>query len=1094
MGSGTPIPLGFTTTIRPPGQTPSTSGFLSGRNLKALSHEGSSPFEQPAQQQRSFPLLGQDGRKPKVKSNLKAKLRNFGGRNNFANSDSALRKKFRSFDSGFEKRRFRTQLEVDTTPPRFEEADPSAPETTTEYFPEIGPEVRPDGREPRVKADLLAEIQHKPETLTVQPFIETFFASPSSPKPFIFRGSPTPQPFGNDLFGSPSSPQPFIFRGSPNPYEEDLFGSASTVQPFFSPTVKPPTFTGITKTPFLSLTDAISDSVEPSLDSLDAALNINEIEEDTSPFQPPVNRFKSRPSPSRFERKRGQTPTPWNLKQDAKIEENEEEVFADDAKSSRSNQLSSEQKPQFNSNVRQHKKKLAEKIDEKENNLISEDECDNPFRCPSSTGLPRSHSPRVKSNIRARNRNFWQESAGSSSNSEFGRNRQVRKGRKQKVVESQNLVEDQVEKENEESNEMEASEEEKEELEDTEETEPFVPTVRTETTVAPPKQEEDLFEDIFEQDDLIVASSTVSSVVFKGSPTPSFGFFSSPGPDFDTDSGVFRANARPSFSNIGNNIDLGPRKFLSPDQPVFVTSTESNKIFIGASEETTVEQATSTTVGKKPFPSFPIRGGLGPLTFPSRAKPGFFASKPLVENKQNVSAKIFETEITTEELELATTTPSSPPTASRFKSPAALSSRFKPFNRFAASAKGSFNSFFNRKRPGAQVETTEVQTETETEPTVTENLETDSQFDVTTEAILSPVTENLETIETDTRKDAEEITTQISSLRKSPFNFRPKLGLKTKTGGRIRPLNREVKEPEPEYTTEGIVSSVDPVIEQVTESSVLSVESELFLEEELLNEIPSGDSKDETQPEATGFRRFPGVQKARQPPNANVRVEFKKAPSQPEEQGKKFFVKPDGRRPRVKSNIRARLANKGQFLFDKSEPIGFHHSTKVDEEFEFNGDPELEHKDNTEKREINPNDLNLNTESLDSLLQGWENKERKFQLNSNTPAPPQPFQFVQSETFPSPSSPSTPEILDPEPLTPDTQPSNSQTELLEQIVVKHGETTPPPYMDADHSSSEVESSSDTSSESNLSAFRALLSMSRADLPLQLLNTRENLQV
>lgn len=32
--SGTPIPLGFTTTIRPPGQTSRTLGFLSGRNLK----------------------------------------------------------------------------------------------------------------------------------------------------------------------------------------------------------------------------------------------------------------------------------------------------------------------------------------------------------------------------------------------------------------------------------------------------------------------------------------------------------------------------------------------------------------------------------------------------------------------------------------------------------------------------------------------------------------------------------------------------------------------------------------------------------------------------------------------------------------------------------------------------------------------------------------------------------------------------------------------------------------------------------------------------------------------------------------------------
>ena len=97
-----------------------------------------------------------------------------------------------------------------------------APQTSpspikTLLFP--GPELRPDGRAPRVKSDLFAELspsnpRSEPELTTVQSFLD--------------------EPF----FASPSSPAPFIFRGTPDPYtEQDLFGSASTVEPFF-PTVK----------------------------------------------------------------------------------------------------------------------------------------------------------------------------------------------------------------------------------------------------------------------------------------------------------------------------------------------------------------------------------------------------------------------------------------------------------------------------------------------------------------------------------------------------------------------------------------------------------------------------------------------------------------------------------------------------------------------------------------------------------------------------------------------------------------------------------------------------------------------------------------
>ena len=109
----------------------------------------------------------------------------------------------------------------------------------------LGPELRPDGRTPRVKSNIFAvqtnnrAAEH--ETTTPEPFVEPFFASPSSP-------------------------QPFIFRGTPDPYSEpDLFGSASTVKPFF-PTVK--SVGSISQSPFSiqspSVTPPQSDAEPPS--------------------------------------------------------------------------------------------------------------------------------------------------------------------------------------------------------------------------------------------------------------------------------------------------------------------------------------------------------------------------------------------------------------------------------------------------------------------------------------------------------------------------------------------------------------------------------------------------------------------------------------------------------------------------------------------------------------------------------------------------------------------------------------------------------------------------------------------------------------
>merc|ERR1719422_2113459 len=170
------------------------------------------------------------------------------------------------------------------------------------------------------------------------------------------------------------------------------------------------------------------------------------------------------------------------------------------------------------------------------------------------------------------------------------------------------------------------------------------------TTAQDVKEEEnEIFDDFFDQqNDFFAASSTISPVVFKGSPGP--GFFSSPRPYYDNDGRQVsftspnpfggpgdRSGGRPSFNNIGAHIDLGPQKPQIPlDQSFFnPSSTVSNKIFIGSLDETTTPLTTepsspSTTTGtveeikteaptvvtpKRNFPSFPIRGGGDSLSF-----------------------------------------------------------------------------------------------------------------------------------------------------------------------------------------------------------------------------------------------------------------------------------------------------------------------------------------------------------------------------------------------------------------------------------------------------------------------------------------------
>ena len=206
----------------------------------------------------SFPKFGIDGRRPKVKANIRAKLANKGKKAFFQKFDKPTKKSGRKVNLDHHRKNrieFVEPIVEEETDFQFSGKDlpvqcraaavylnktvqchgghgkdkspvvcrrstktigtSTSPIKTESFIP--GPELRPDGRAPRVKSDIFAEqpnVRTEPELTTIQSFIdEPFFASPSSPKPFIFRGTPDPYT------------------------EQDLFGSASTVEPFF-PTVK----------------------------------------------------------------------------------------------------------------------------------------------------------------------------------------------------------------------------------------------------------------------------------------------------------------------------------------------------------------------------------------------------------------------------------------------------------------------------------------------------------------------------------------------------------------------------------------------------------------------------------------------------------------------------------------------------------------------------------------------------------------------------------------------------------------------------------------------------------------------------------------
>jgi hypothetical protein len=112
-----------------------------------------------------------------------------------------------------------------------------------------GPEVRPDGRPPRVKSDILAKKKnqggrffnrHPVVTSTPAPFhlIPRDPSTPAPPPPFVSQTQAPPQSFPEDAPSGPSTLSPFIAATRRPPQS---FSHSTTLSPFIAATQRPVT-------------------------------------------------------------------------------------------------------------------------------------------------------------------------------------------------------------------------------------------------------------------------------------------------------------------------------------------------------------------------------------------------------------------------------------------------------------------------------------------------------------------------------------------------------------------------------------------------------------------------------------------------------------------------------------------------------------------------------------------------------------------------------------------------------------------------------------------------------------------------------------
>merc|ERR1712218_631758 len=123
---------------------PGLSGVGEGKELGDVNEEPIvNPFDNP-------PFISADGKKPRVKANLNSKFAKSNNNNNI-NSKSEKSRKQGSKKVELDRSQFHN---INFVSPRPAPPPPQAPARPAPGF--SGPEVRPDGRVPRVKSNLLA--------------------------------------------------------------------------------------------------------------------------------------------------------------------------------------------------------------------------------------------------------------------------------------------------------------------------------------------------------------------------------------------------------------------------------------------------------------------------------------------------------------------------------------------------------------------------------------------------------------------------------------------------------------------------------------------------------------------------------------------------------------------------------------------------------------------------------------------------------------------------------------------------------------------------------------------------------------------------
>ena len=336
------------------------------------------------------------------------------------------------------------------------------------------------------------------------------------------------------------------------------------------------------------------------------------------------------------------------------------------------------------------------------------------------------------------------------------------------------------------------------------------------------------------------------------------------------------------------------------------STTVSNKIVIGAEDVDLTTAAPPTTASsedtataapalapavtpQRNFPSFPIRGDTSDLfkpklDFSRKTKSSFKFSRqpetPDVEEKE---------ESVTEQSDIA------PVTEQSVTEPETTSKRFFVDLTGGRSPRVKSNQLFNkRKRPDkerfrlklAQLQATAT---TAAEPATA------------TDPVTEEATEPGQTLPTSAPAPNK---FKIRN-RKKPLTFFGKVPDVSFTNTLLKFRNRnKAFGGSKRTTTAAAITSQDNTEADATTTetpaSVLSVEAELAEEEEPQQKVTIG-------------TKFPTVRKANKAPaNGNIRVEFKKQVDTQTGARGKFFIKPDGRKPRVKSNIRAKFAHRGQ--------------------------------------------------------------------------------------------------------------------------------------------------------------------------------------